>query len=99
MRVSETGLAALKPALVSGKGFPLEITGRAGVYYPLGFGQKSRETGGHTGPDFIVERMDIQGLRRFDSEYFCLPNRAFNENLMKEYVNYYKRKKNQEENA
>lgn len=88
MRVSETGLAALKPALVSGKGFPVEITGRAGVYYPLGFSQKSRESDQHTAPDIIVERMDIEGLRKFRSDVFCLPNRAFNENLMREYANY-----------
>lgn len=97
MRVSETGLAALKPALVSGTRFPVEFTGRAGVYYPLGFAQHSRETGQEVRPALLLARMNIEGLRRHCSEEFCLPNRAFNQNLMNAYQSYFASKQNEED--
>lgn len=82
MRVSETGLAAVKPALVSGGGFPLEFTGRAGVYYPLGFLRQSRETPQGNAPAALVERINVAALRRFTPGDFCLENEAFNQNYL-----------------
>lgn len=88
MRTSETGLAAVKPALVSGRGFPVEITGRAGVYYPLGCGAKSREAPAGGGPACLVEALDVEALRACRSKVFCLRNKAIARQLMQAYQDY-----------
>ena len=85
MRVTETNLAAIKPALVSGKGFPIEITGRAGIYFPLGFQRKSREISSGEGSSMVVETLDINALKSYTPERFCLKNQAFDKKLIQAY--------------
>ena len=85
MRVTETNLVAIKPAFVSGGNFPIEITGRAGIYFPLGFQQKSRETSSGEGSSLVVATLDINALKSHTPERFCLKNQAFNQKLIYAY--------------
>lgn len=76
-RVSETNLAAIKPALVTGDDFPIHLTGKAGVYYPIGFPSPNLEAESFDKPDAVIAQLDLQALRRNPPEPFCRANPAF----------------------
>ncbi len=62
LRSAETGLPAVKAALVSAPGFPLCFSGRAGVWRPLGGAEKSAETDSHTGRAQVTASISL-GVR------------------------------------
>ena len=89
-RVSETGLAAVKPALVSGKGFPMCFTGRAGIYFPQGSSFSGGETDAHQGTGMILARINLADLRNYKSEPFLRSNPGFARNYYTALLEYRK---------
>lgn len=85
-RVSETELTAVKAALVSdpatgggiGKRWrmPLELTGRAGIYFPLDSGIGPVEYAPLLDDPVVWTDLDIEALRGLHSDCFCLANEA-----------------------
>lgn len=95
-RVSETGLCAVKAALVNdvatGAGvpekyrFPVELTGRAGIYFPLDFGTDSVEYAPQSVDPVVTADMDLKKIREFHSDCFGLNNKAFNNRYVDELI-------------
>ncbi len=83
-RVSETGLVAVKAALTSAKGFPLTITGRAGVYFPLELGCSSVETPDARGRGMVCATLALGQIRAFTPRLFCRRNPAFDQRALEE---------------
>lgn len=83
-RVSETGLIAVKAALTSAKGFPLTMTGRAGVYFPLESGCSSVETSDAHGRGMACATLSLGQIRAFTPRLFCRRNPAFDQRALEE---------------
>jgi len=83
-RVSETGLIAVKAALTSGKGFPLMMTGKAGVYFPLEMGCASVETQDARGRGFACATLALRQISAFTPRLFCRRNPAFDQRALEE---------------
>jgi predicted amidohydrolase len=88
-RVNETGLAAIKAALVDAeekgtsgdkkRGLRLGFSGRAGIYFPIASGCESVEYIAESDKPFVCAKLDLLALRGAKSEVFCLENKAFDE--------------------
>ncbi len=63
VRSSETGLPAIKPALVSRPPFPIRFTGKAGIWFPLESGLHSVECGSFDTPGGVAATLDLDALR------------------------------------
>lgn len=77
MRVNETGLAAVKPALVSAPGFPVPFSGKAGIYFPDSTGFVSAESSDPRKAGMVISRFSLSGLRNSKSKLFRRSNSAF----------------------
>ena len=84
-RVSETGIAAIKSALVSKPPFPLIFTGRAGIWYPLSSGKKSTEASQHDASTAVYGKIDLVPHRKNDL-LGCRTNPAFDRRYADELV-------------
>ena len=82
-RVDETGLTAIKPALVSGPGFPILFTGKAGIYFPKSTGLESIENPLPTGSANVFRRFSLDQLRTGAHDPFLRQNRAFSRNYFR----------------
>lgn len=88
-RVNETGLPALKPALVSGEGFPVLFTGKAGIWFPDSYPYESRETDAFSGTGMVITEITIPGLREVkESEPFLRENHGFARNYLNALIHY-----------
>jgi len=88
-RVNETGLPALKPALVSGKDFPILFTGKAGIWFPGNYPYESRETENYKGSGMVITEVTLPGLREArKSEPFLRENHGFARNYLKALIQY-----------
>jgi len=76
-RVTETGLPAVVPALVSDSGFPVLFTGKAGIYFPGGMNLASVRTDRCDGDGAAVSEIPLAEIRAFDPDPFCRENPAF----------------------
>jgi len=83
LRVNETGLAAIKPALVSAPGFPVTFTGKAGIFFPDCTDLPSREAAHSCGEDCILSSFPLAQLRRGTDPLFHRENRAFDANYLR----------------
>lgn len=83
-RVSETGLIAVKAALTSAKGFPLTMTGKAGVYFPLEMGCASVENPDAHGRGMACATLALGQIRAFTPRLFCRRNPAFDQRALEE---------------
>lgn len=86
MRVNETGLTAIKPALVSAPGFPVTFSGKAGVYFPLSTGIESVEHSYPQKAGMVVSRFPLSRLRDTKSELFLRKNSKFDRNYCEELI-------------
>lgn len=86
MRVDETGLAAIKPALVSGPGIPVTFSGKAGIYFPRSTGMASVEHPCPSGGGMVISRFSLSCLREAESELFLRKNPKFDQNYCKELI-------------
>lgn len=77
LRVSETGLPAVKAALVSGKNFPVLFSGKAGIYFPLESGVASVESPEARGEHMVLARFSLSQVRAARNELFLRQNDAF----------------------
>ena len=80
MRVNETGLTAIKPALVSAPGFPLTFSGKAGIYFPASTGLKSVENQSSAGTGMVMSPLPLNRLREEGSHFFLRKNPGFDRN-------------------
>jgi len=67
VRANETGLAIIKPALVSAPGFPIRFTGRAGIWFPLESAFSSVEAVSWDTQGFVTADLDLAALRDFSN--------------------------------
>ena len=86
MRVNETGLTAIKPALVSAPGFPVTFSGKAGIYFPLSTGMESVEHSHPSGGGMVISRFPLSRLRDAESELFLRTNSKFDRNYCDELI-------------
>ena len=86
MRVNETGLAAIKPALVTASDFPVTFSGKAGIYFPLSTGLDSVEYPHPREAGMVVSRFPLSRLRDTKSELFLRKNSKFNRNYCVELI-------------
>lgn len=99
-RVSETGLTAVKAALVddpatggeAAKKYRLRVglTGRAGVYLPLQSGVDSAEYRPPSPDPAVCATLDLKKLRGMHSDIFCLRNKAFDQRYLSALLHYKK---------
>lgn len=85
-RVSETGLPAVKAALVSGRGFPILFTGKAGIYFPLESGLVSEESPAASGEARVLARFCPEKLRAARAGLFLRKNDAFDRRCCRELI-------------
>lgn len=86
MRVNETGLAAIKPALVSSPGFPLTFSGKAGIYFPMATGLNSVEYPQPREAGMVTGSFRLPQLQTVKSELFQRTNPAFQRNYCGELI-------------
>jgi len=79
-RVTETGLTAVKPALVSGENFPILFTGKAGIYFPAGSNIPSREQPDCRGQGMVLQSIRLSELRSLSKGPFLRDNPGFARN-------------------
>ena len=79
-RVSETGIPAVKPALVSGEDFPILFTGRAGIYFPEYSPVSGEELPNHNQKGMVIKRVSLSALRNQSSKTFLRENPGFSRN-------------------
>ncbi|HNX14385.1 MAG TPA: nitrilase-related carbon-nitrogen hydrolase [Oscillospiraceae bacterium] len=84
-RVSETGLAAIKSALVSKPSFPMVFTGRAGIWFPLSSGKKSIEAPQHNSSTAVYGEIDLVPQHKNDLPG-CRTNPAFDRRYAEELI-------------
>lgn len=88
-RVNEAGLPALKPALVSGKDFPILFTGKAGIWFPGNYPYESQETENYKGSGMVITEVTLPGLREVKkSEPFLRENHGFARNYLNALIQY-----------
>jgi hypothetical protein len=88
MRVNETGLTAIKPALVSAPGFPVTFSGKAGIYFPMDTGLSSVEYSHSGEAGMAISRFSLNHLRNFQSEHFLRKNTAFDGHYCDELIKF-----------
>ena len=86
MRANETGLTAIKPALVSAPGFPVTFSGKAGIYFPLATGMESAEHPHPREAGMVVSRFPLSRLRDAKTELFLRTNSKFDRNYCEELI-------------
>lgn len=86
MRVNETGLAAIKPALVTASDFPVTFSGKAGIYFPLSTGLDSVEHSHPREEGMVISRFPLSRLRDTKSELFLRKNSKFDQNYCEELI-------------
>lgn len=94
MRVNETGLTAIKPALVSAPDFPITFSGKAGIYYPMSAGLTSEEHPDSRGEGMVVSRFALSQLRNAKSDLFQRTNSGFDRNYCAELIKSARSRKN-----
>ena len=85
VRVSKTGIAAIKSALVSKPSFPMVFTGRAGIWFPLSSGKKSIEASQHDASAAVYGEVDLVPQRKNDL-LGCRTNPSFDRRYAEELV-------------
>lgn len=86
MRVNETGLAAIKPALVTSPDFPVTFSGKAGIYFPMATCLESAECSHPRKEDMVIRRFSLAALRNRKSELFQRDNPEFDRHYIEELI-------------